>query len=33
MVALLSFLQETYEAAADLADWNRDALEGDATPA
>jgi len=31
--ALLSFLQSTYEAAADLADWNRDALEGEATPA
>jgi len=30
---LLTFLQDTYEAAADLADWNRDALEGDATPA
>jgi hypothetical protein len=31
--ALLAFLQSTYEAAADLADWNRDALEGEATPA
>ena len=31
--ALLSFLQSTYEAAADLADWDRDALEGEATPA
>ena len=30
---LLSFLQTTYEAAADLADWGRDALEGEATPA
>jgi len=31
--ALLSFLQTTYAAAADLADWDRDALEGEATPA
>jgi len=31
--ALLSFLQSTYAAAADLADWDRDALEGEATPA
>jgi hypothetical protein len=30
---LLAFLQSTYEAAADLADWNRDALEREATPA
>lgn len=30
---LLAFLQSTYEAAADLAEWDRDALEGDATPA
>jgi hypothetical protein len=30
---LLAFLQDTYEAAADLADWDRDALEGEATPA
>jgi len=30
---LLEFLQTTYEAAADLADWERDALEGEATPA
>jgi hypothetical protein len=30
--ALLEFLQTTYEAAADLADWDRDALEGEATP-
>jgi len=25
---LLSFLQSTYEAAAESADWDRDALEG-----
>jgi len=31
--ALLAFLQDTYEVAADLGDWNRDALEGEATPA
>ena len=31
--ALLAFLQSTYDAAADLADWDRDALEGEATPA
>ncbi|WP_103029340.1 DUF5996 family protein [Salinibacter altiplanensis] len=30
---LLMFLQSTYEAAADLAEWDRDALEGDAPPA
>jgi hypothetical protein len=30
---LLSFLQSTYEAAADRANWDRDALEGEATPA
>ena len=30
---LLNFLQSTYVAAADLADWDRDALEGEATPA
>ena len=30
---LLAFLQSTYAAAADLADWDRDALEGEATPA
>jgi len=30
---LLAFLQSTYEAVVDLADWNRDALEGEATPA
>jgi hypothetical protein len=30
---LLAFLQSTYEAAADRADWDRDALEGEATPA
>ena len=30
---LLAFLQSTYEAAADHADWDRDALEGEATPA
>ncbi|MFV2174859.1 DUF5996 family protein [Actinomadura sp. LOL_016] len=27
--ALMAFLQDTYEAAADLADWDRDALESD----
>lgn len=31
--ALLTFLQSTYEAAADLANWDRNALEGEATPA
>jgi len=31
--ALLAFLQTTYEAAADLADWDRDALEGPAISA
>ena len=31
--ALLSFLQSTYAAAADLGDWDRDALEGEAPPA
>jgi len=30
---LLAFLQDTYEAAADLADWDRETLEGEATPA
>ena len=30
---LLAFLQDTYEAAADLADWDRALLEGEATPA
>jgi hypothetical protein len=30
---LLAFLQSTYEAAADRADWDRDALEGEAMPA
>ena len=29
---LLTFLQSTYEAAADLAGWDRNALEGEATP-
>jgi hypothetical protein len=29
---LLTFLQDTYAAAADLADWDREALEGEATP-
>ena len=29
---LLAFLQSTYEAAADLANWDRDALEGKPTP-
>ena len=30
--ALLAFLQSTYEAAADLADWDRAALEREASP-
>jgi hypothetical protein len=30
---LLAFLQSTYEAGANLGDWDRDALEGTATPA
>ena len=29
---LLDFLQSTYEAAADLSNWNRDALERKAEP-
>ena len=31
--ALLAFLQSTYEAAADLAAWGREALEREAAPA
>lgn len=31
--ALLAFLESTYDAAADLANWDRNALEGKATPA
>lgn len=29
---LLRFLQSRYEAAADLADWESEILEGEATP-